>query len=428
VSGESRRPVDFQNAASQPREQAAFFYTGPSETVAAGVFFFPTMGTSTVFDCGDRLLLIDTAPRWVAPRTIEDLRAHYSHAPIEAIIYTHGHVDHTSGAGAYLDEAQAAGLPRPRIVAHEDVAARFQRYTLLEAQNNFINQVQFALAESMRPFQASNWHEPDVAYRDAMTLTVGNERFELRHSRGETDDETWVWCPARRVLCAGDTFVWSSPNAGNPYKVQRYAKDWAAALEQMAALRPAVLLPGHGPALRDEARIQEALLDTAHWLRAIHDQVVAKMNEGKWLEDILREIEYPQELANKPWLRPIYDHPEFVARNVYRLYGGWYDGDPANILPAHSHDVARELVAIGGAAPILARARRLRDEGDLQMACHLVDWVRKGEPDNREAWELWRELFAARAASEPSLMARGAFLQAVREAEQRLAELDKRSS
>jgi alkyl sulfatase BDS1-like metallo-beta-lactamase superfamily hydrolase len=27
----------------------------------------------------------------------------------------------------------------------------------------------------------------------------------------------------------------------------------------------------------------------------------------------------------------VYDHPEFIARNVYRLYGGWYDGDPANI-------------------------------------------------------------------------------------------------
>ncbi len=39
-----------------------------------------------------------------------------------------------------------------------------------------------------------------------------------------------------------------------------------------------------------EERIQEALLTTAHLLRSIHDQVVDKMNEGKWLEDIIREI------------------------------------------------------------------------------------------------------------------------------------------
>jgi hypothetical protein len=58
------------------------------------------------------------------------------------------------------------------------------------------------------------------------------------------------------------------------------------------------------------------------------------------------------------------------------------------------------------------------------MACHIADFVRKGEPDNREAWLLWRELFEARAGAEPSLMARGAFHSAVREAEARLKELD----
>jgi alkyl sulfatase BDS1-like metallo-beta-lactamase superfamily hydrolase len=173
--------------------------------------------------------------------------------------------------------------------------------------------------------------------------------------------------------------------------------------------------------LSGEGRIQEALLTTAHFLRSIHDQVVAKMNEGKWLEDIIREIDWPA--TDKAWLQPIYDHPQFIARNVYRLYGGWYSGDPADILPAHSEEIAAELVGAAGSAPILARARKLRDDGDLQIACHLVDFVRKGEPENREAWELWRDLFAARAAAERSLMARGAFFSAVREAEARLKAL-----
>ena len=70
-----------------------------------------------------------------------------------------------------------------------------------------------------------------------------------------------------------------------------------------------------------------------------------------------------------------------------------------------------------------ARARKLRAAGDLQLACHLVDFVRKGEPSNREAWELWRDLFSARAQSERSLMARGAYLSAVREAEARLKDM-----
>jgi alkyl sulfatase BDS1-like metallo-beta-lactamase superfamily hydrolase len=189
----------------------------------------------------------------------------------------------------------------------------------------------------------------------------------------------------------------------------------------MAALKPLHLLPGHGPAMSGESQIEEALTSTAHFLRSIHDQIVRLMNEGKWLEDVIRDIDWPA--TDKPWLQPIYDHPEFIARNVWRLYGGWYDGDPANILPAHSHDVAAQLIAATGSAPILDRARKLRSEGELQLACHLVDFVRKGEPDNREAWELWRSLFTERAQAEQSLMARGAMIAGVREAEARLQQL-----
>ena len=93
------------------------------------------------------------------------------------------------------------------------------------------------------------------------------------------------------------------------------------------------------------------------------------------------------------------------------------------MLPAHSHDVAEAARECDRRGADSRRARKARDDGDLQMACHLVDFVRKGEPDNREAWESWRDLFTERAKTERSLMARGAFLSAVREAEARLKAL-----
>jgi alkyl sulfatase BDS1-like metallo-beta-lactamase superfamily hydrolase len=413
--------LDFASARGLPPEQAAFFSLGASKQVADGVAFLPALGNVSAFLGEKGILLVDTATHIFSGRVLEDLRKNYSQAPVEAIIYTHGHVDHTTGAETIIAAAQSRGEPRPNIIAHRDLPRRFDRYQMLAAQNDDINRIQFNLPEAARPFSDATWTYPDTLHDNGMTTTIGGAVFELHHCRGETDDETWVWAPRQRVLCTGDTFVWCSPNAGNPYKVQRYAKDWADGLETMAALRPLHLLPGHGPVLSGEGRIQEALLTTAHFLRSIHDQVVAKMNEGKWLEDIIREIDWPA--TDKAWLQPIYDHPQFIARNVYRLYGGWYSGDPADILPAHSEEIAAELVGAAGSAPILARARKLRDDGDLQIACHLVDFVRKGEPENREAWELWRDLFAARAAAERSLMARGAFFSAVREAEARLKAL-----
>jgi glyoxylase-like metal-dependent hydrolase (beta-lactamase superfamily II) len=55
------------------------------------------------------------------------------------------------------------------------------------------------------------------------SLTIGDEKIELFHGRGETDDATFVWLPERRVLASGDFVIWVFPNAGNPRKVQRYA-------------------------------------------------------------------------------------------------------------------------------------------------------------------------------------------------------------
>ncbi len=414
-------PIEFRSARSIPAEDAAFFYRGASEIVADRVYFFPTMANVTVFDCDGRLFMVDTCVNQFTPNMLSSLRKDHSQAPIESIVYTHGHIDHCTGTGAIIAEAASRGDAKPRVIAHRDVVPRFDRYKLMGRQNDNINRIQFNMPENFAGFSTAPFTYPDTTYDGAITVTAGKEVFELYHARGETDDETWVWNPSRRVLCPGDTFVWCTPNAGNPYKVQRYAKDWADALEKMAALRPLHLLPGHGPAMAGEERIQEALLTTANFLRSIHDQVVTKMNEGKWLEDIIREIDWPA--TDKPWLQPIYDHPEFIARNVWRLYGGWYDGNPANMLPAHSEEVFAALIGTVGSAPILARARKARDDGDIQIACHLVDFVRKGEPDNREAWELWRELFQQRAETERSLMARGAFLAGVRDAEARLKAL-----
>src|SRR3546814_4204219 len=75
----------------------------------------------------------------------------------------------------------------------------------------------------------------------------------------------------------------------------------------------------------------------------------------------------------------ISDWSSDVCSSDLRLYGGWYDGDPANILPAHSEEIAAALIAATGAEPILARARKLREDGELQLACHLTDFVRKGD-------------------------------------------------
>jgi hypothetical protein len=191
-----------------------------------------------------------------------------------------------------------------------------------------------------------------------------------------------VWLPAQRVLCTGDLFIWAAPNCGNPQKVQRYVREWAVALDAMRALAPEVLLPGHGPPIVGAARCAQALGDTAALLHTLHDQTVAAMNAGLTLDDVVAAVTVPHELLERPYLRPVYDDPAFIVRNVWRRYGGWWDGNPAHLLPPRERALAAEVAALaGGAAALVARAEAVAAD-DLALACQLAEWAAAAAPDD----------------------------------------------
>jgi alkyl sulfatase BDS1-like metallo-beta-lactamase superfamily hydrolase len=314
------------------------------------------------------------------------------------------------------------------VVAHEAVPTRFRRYDLTNGYNAVINQRQFRNAGLVgdlegRPQFMSRWVEPSLTYRDRIDLRVGDLDIELHHGRGETDDHTWAWLPKHRAACVGDFIIWAFPNAGNPQKVQRYPLEWARVLRQIEAKRPALLLPAHGLPIAGEARVARVLDDTASALESLVEQTLTLMNEGATLDTIVHSVRVPAELLGRPYLRPTYDDPEFVVRNVWRLYGGWYDGNPARLKPAPDDVLARELAALaGGATALVARARALAVEGDLATACHLVELAVQADDDDREAHEARAEIYKRRRKAETSLMAKGIFGAAARESSEKLGE------
>ncbi len=293
--------------------------------------------------------------------------------------------------------------------AHEDVPAHFRRYERTNGWNAAINQRQFALPGGSFPFP--DWfRDPDVTYRDHHTFTQGGLTFELHHARGETDDATWTYVPELRVLHPGDLFIWAVPNAGNPQKVQRFASDWAAALRDMASSGAEIMVCGHGVPVFGADRIRRALADTAELLDAVEDQTLALMNRGVPLDRVLHEVQVPEHLRELPYLRAVYDHPQFLVRNVWRRYGGWYDGEPDNLLPAPRAEQAREWVTLaGGLDRVLDRARELAatdDPESLRLACHLVEFAVLTAPASTEAHQVRAAVYGARSAQQESSMAR----------------------
>jgi alkyl sulfatase BDS1-like metallo-beta-lactamase superfamily hydrolase len=106
------------------------------------------------------------------------------------------------------------------------------------------------------------------------------------------------------------------------------------------------------------------------------------MNRGGHLDEAIHSVRAPAHLEERPYLRPVYDEPEFIVRNIWRLYGGWWDGNPATLKPAPERALAAEL------------------------AGHLA-WL--AAPGDSAIAEIHRRVFAARADTATSTMARGVF-------------------
>ena len=258
-----------------------------------------------------------------------------------------------------------------------------------------------------------------------MTLQVGDRTLELHHGRGETDDHTWTWVPDRRIAIVGDFVTWVFPNAGNPQKVQRFPLEWAQNLRRIAAAGPELLLPAHGLPLEGATRIATVLDDLATALEQLTHRTLERMNEGVALDAILAEVAVDEELAGRPWLIPVYDEPEFVIRNVWRQYGGWYDGNPSRLKPPRDAAVAAELAVLAGGADVLSpRALELAAEGDLRLACHLAELAAQAAPDDAAAHRARAEVYTERRRRELSLMAKGIYGDAARTSTARADELD----
>jgi len=381
---------------------------------------------SAVFDTGDGLMCFDASGAGSGKDVVKSIRT-WRKERISNLIYTHGHADHIGGSFAFAADATDNNFQKPHVIGHENVSTRIDRYERTSDWNIRINQRQFGgirsdmglnIGENLQRFLPRSTMRPDQTFRDTHTFTAGSTKVELHHARGETDDHLWAWLPDKKWLFAGDFVIWNYPNAGNPQKVQRYAFEWAQALRRMITQGPELLVPAHGLPIEGKERIAMVLDDIASSLESLVTQVIEMMNAGETLDTIVHTVKVPKNILEKPYMRPLYDEPEFVVRNIWRLYGGWWDGAPSRLKPAPDSQVASELANLsGGAENLMKRSLELMESGDLRLACHLADFAGWAAPDDPQIHADRATIYEQRRKSELSLMSKGIFKGAARESQ-----------
>src|SRR6478672_4942815 len=192
----------------------------------------------------DAVLVADTqATPAMAQDVVRRIRE-VTDKPIKYVVLTHYHAVRVLGASAYGAQQILASQDTYDLIVErgeQDKASEIGRFPRL-----------FSNVESVPP--GMTW--PTMTFTGKMTLWLGKLEVQLLQlGRGHTKGDTVVWLPKDRVLLSGDLVEFDA----TPYCGDAYFQDWPGTLDNLAALKPAALVPGRGPALVGEAQVARGL-------------------------------------------------------------------------------------------------------------------------------------------------------------------------
>ena len=342
-------------------------------------------------------IIIDTTGTIETAREVKALFDAINSNPIEAIIYTHNHGDHTYGATVFAEDSN------PDIYAHDSteeylsrvigiirpiISARSSRMfgnslPKSEVENNGIG----PFLEIGRDGRQPGLLYPTKTFSDKIKFEVGGVKVELYHAPGETNDQLFVWLPEKKALFPGDNFYKTFPNLytirGTPY---RDLAGWVNSIDMMRYLQPEFLIPSHTRPLVGQDNINKILTTYRDGIQFVHDQTVRLMNLGLGPNDIAETLVLPKHLGDSPFLKEFYGSPEWSAKNVFSGYLGWFNGNPSSLKPLPQIVEAENFIKLAGNwDSLFSTAEEAYVNGEFQWSLQLTDYLLKSKPDDTQA-------------------------------------------
>ena len=342
-------------------------------------------------------IIIDTTGTIETAREVKALFDAINSNPIEAIIYTHNHGDHTYGATVFAEDSN------PDIYAHDSTEEYLSRVIgiirpIISARSNrmFGNSLPKSEVENngIGPFLeiGRDGRQPGLLYptktfSDKIKFEIGGVKVELYHAPGETNDQLFVWLPEKKALFPGDNFYKTFPNLytirGTPY---RDLAGWVNSIDMMRYLQPEFLIPSHTRPLVGQDNINKILTTYRDGIQFVHDQTVRLMNLGLGPNDIAETLVLPKHLGDSPFLKEFYGSPEWSAKNVFSGYLGWFNGNPSSLKPLPQIVEAENFIKLAGDwDSLFATAETAYSNGEFQWSLQLTDYLLKSKPDDTQA-------------------------------------------
>ena len=211
--------------------------------------------------------------------------------PIKYVVLTHYHAVRVLGAAGYGAEHILASQDTRDLIVERgeaDKASEIGRFPRL-----------FQNVETVPP--GLTW--PTMTFAGKMTLWLGKLEVQLiQLGRGHTKGDTVVWLPEERTLLSGDLVEFGA----TPYAGDAYFQDWPQTLDNIAALKPAALVPGRGAALTTPAEVAEGLTGTRNFISDVYASVQEGVKAGRDLNTVYKDTYAKLKPKYSQWV--IFDH------------------------------------------------------------------------------------------------------------------------
>lgn len=376
-----------------------------------------TVSANSIIVGDDGVVIVDPGQ---LPSASEQVRQEFekiTDKPVRAIIYTHGHNDHTNGAIAFYEDGKDIQVwardnfkseTRRQSEAGLADGARPSNTQGFDLRDDQKISVGIAIppprppkggvnAAGVRaePARKSGTVTPTHTFdEDRISLEIAGIKLELVAAPGETDDHLYVWLPEQRVIFAGDNFYQSWPNV-YPLRgtARRSARDWIASLGSMMAEDPLVLVGGHTTPIIDDTLT--VLTNYRNALKWVHDRTIEGAKKFLTPDELVEYAALPDHLADLDYLQDYYGSVWGTVRDIYAQDLGWFDGNPLNLHRENPEQQARRMAdLVGGEDQLMGRAVAAMESGDELGAAQLAWHVTRLQPENDDAYQLLGEALA----------------------------------
>ena len=355
--------------------------------------------------------------------------------PVSAVIYSHTHGDHWGGVRGIVDEADVRGGKIP-VIAPVD----FMEYTVSEnvyAGNAMSRRLfyQYGLLLPAAPHGYVGQGLGQAVSAGAVGLIAPTRYVEKDIEEFEVDGVKMVFqnTPDTEAPAEMNTYIpemkalWMAENVTatlhNIYTLRgaqirdplRWSKYISQALHRFGLEAEVMFASHHWPRWGND-RIQEVLRGQRDLYAHMNNQVLHLANQGVTINQIHNVYEVPTSLKKNWFCRGYHGSPEHNSRGVIQRYLGFWDCNPATLIPLSPADAAPLYVEMmGGAHKIIARGRQLHNEGKYRHAQEIVNKLVQAEPNNQAARDLLADIFEQIGYQQENPGLRNSFLNAAYE-------------